>query len=187
VAGQDRAGAPQGGLAVRIIYLPRFWTIVVDCIAWALIQPGIAYLSLRFPSPWLDHRRWLFRSRPWEQEGKIYQNLFLVRRWKHLLPAGGTLFEDGFPMAEIQSRDPGYLARWVTETCRAELCHWLAILPAGLFFLWNPVWLGMVMVLYAVLFNAIPILTQRHNRPRLLAILNRWQQRKARGPTRQGQ
>jgi glycosyl-4,4'-diaponeurosporenoate acyltransferase len=169
---------------VRVIYLSRFWTLVVDCIAWAIIQTGLAYLSLRFPPGWLDHGRWLFRARSWERDRSIYETLFRVQRWKDLLPTGGTLFEGGFSMTGIRSRDVSYLNRWVTETCRAELCHWLAILPAGLFFLWNPVWLGIVMVVYAVLFNSIPIITQRHNRPRLLAIIDELGQREMQGLAR---
>jgi glycosyl-4,4'-diaponeurosporenoate acyltransferase len=79
----------------------------------------------------------------------------------------------GFSMGRIRSGEAAHLQRWVAETCRAELCHWLAILPAFLFFLWNPVWLGVVMVLYAIAFNAVPIVAQRYNRPRLLALLGR--------------
>lgn len=157
---------------MRLIHLPLFWTLVLDCVAWAAIQPGIGYLSLQFPSRLLDHRRWLYRTRRWERDGALYQHLFRVRTWKGRLPSAGTLFQ-GFSMGQIRMRDEGYLQTWLAETCRAELCHWLAILPAFLFFLWNPVWLGVVMVAYAAAFNAVPIIAQRYNRPRLIAILRR--------------
>jgi glycosyl-4,4'-diaponeurosporenoate acyltransferase len=158
---------------MRIVYLSRFWTIVIDSLAWAIIQPGIAYLSMRFPPSLLEPDAWLFRTRTWEEEGEIYDRLLKVRRWKGRLPSGGTLFAGGFSMGHVESREANYLRTWLIETCRAELCHWLAILPAALFFLWNPPWLGAIMVLYAVLFNAVPIVVQRHNRPRLRAILRR--------------
>ena len=161
---------------MRIVYLSRFWTIVVDSLAWAIIQPGIAYLSIRFPPSLLEPDAWLFRPRAWEKNGAIYDELLRVRRWKGRLPSGGTLFQGGFPMERLASRDDEYLHTWVTETCRAELCHWLAILPSAFFFLWNPPWLGAVMVAYAILFNAVPIIVQRHNRPRLQAILRRREQ-----------
>ncbi len=166
---------------MRVLYLPLPWTIVLDCVAWALIQPGIAYLSMRFPRAWLDHERWLYQPRPWERDGDLYQDLFRVRSWKRRLPSGGTLFE-GFSMTELRSRNRDHLETWVTETCRAELCHWVAILPALLFFLWNPPWLGLVMVVYAVAFNAVPIIAQRHNRPRLLALLRRVEKRSGAPP-----
>jgi glycosyl-4,4'-diaponeurosporenoate acyltransferase len=155
---------------MRIIYLPRFWTILVDSVAWAIIQTGLAFLSFRFPDAVLDHRLWLYRTRPFEQGGEFYARVLRVRAWKGYLPSGGTLFGE-FNMSEFNSREPEHLRMWVTESCRAELCHWLAVLPAPLFFLWNPVWLGIVMVVYAVAFNSVPIIVQRYNRPRLLEIL----------------
>lgn len=167
---------------MRIVYLSRFWTIVVDSLAWAIIQPGIAYLSMRFPPSLLDPDAGLFRPRAWEKNGDIYDQLLRVRRWKGRLPSGGTLFPGGFPMDQIASRDEEYLRTWLMETCRAELCHWLAILPSALFFLWNPPWLGAVMVAYAFLFNAVPIVVQRHNRPRLQAIIRRREQQKTPTP-----
>jgi glycosyl-4,4'-diaponeurosporenoate acyltransferase len=88
-------------------------------------------------------------------------------------------------MTHIASRNPDYLETWVAETCRAELCHWVAMLPSVLFFLWNPPWLGLIMVAYAVGFNAVPIVTQRHNRPRLLALLRRMEGWRP-APTRSG-
>lgn len=161
---------------MRILHLPLFWTIVLDSVAWSILQPGIGYLSMRFPSSWLDPERWLYRTRSWERDGRLYQHLFKVRRWKSRLPSGGTLFK-GFSMTQVSTRDWDYLETWLTETCRAELCHWLAIVPALLFFLWNPPWLALVMVAYAIAFNAVPIIAQRHNRPRLLALLRRLESR----------
>ena len=157
---------------MRVIHLPLFWTIIVDCIAWAIIQPGVAYLSMRFPPSLLDHQRWLYRTRSWERGGDLYRDLFAVRKWKWRLPSGGTLFQ-GFSMVRIHSREQDYLRAWMAETCRAELCHWLAILPGFFFFLWNPFWVGVAMIAYAVAFNAVPIITQRYNRPRLLSILRK--------------
>lgn len=157
---------------MRVVHLPLLWTLVLDSVAWSVLQPGIAYLSMRFPPSWLDPERWLYRSRAWERGGRLYQNLFKVKRWKSRLPSGGTLL-GGFSMTQISSRDRDYLEAWLIETCRAELCHWIAIAPAFLFFLWNPPWLALVMVAYALTFNAVPIIVQRHNRPRLLALLCR--------------
>ena len=155
-----------------IISLPIFWVILLDCIAWAIIQPSVAYFSMGFPPSVLNHDSWLYRTRRWEAGGKIYNDVFHVKRWKWRLPYGGELFQKDFTMKTVTSREEGYLRLWVQESCRSELCHWLAITPAFFFFLWNPFWLWMVMVLYAVLFNAISIIVQRYNRPRLMRILD---------------
>ena len=63
--------------------------------------------------------------------------------------------------------DEESIKRFILETRRAELTHWLSIVPAPLFFIWNPPWAGWLMVGYAVVVNAPFILIQRYNRPRL--------------------
>jgi glycosyl-4,4'-diaponeurosporenoate acyltransferase len=158
---------------MNIVKLPILWTIVVDCIAWTIIHPSVAYLATRFPPAILDHNLWLYRTRPWERGGALYDDLFHVRKWKSRLPDAGRIFGNAFTKERIRYTDQGYLRTWVRETCRAELCHWIAILPSLLFFLWNPIHLGVIMVIYAMAFNAVPIVVQRYNRPRLLAIIQK--------------
>ncbi len=155
-----------------LIALPIGWTILLDSIAWAIIQPAIAFFALRLPLSTLDAGRWLFQARRWEGEGAIYDRLLRVKRWKDLLPSGGTVFQ-GFSMKRVASRQRAHLERWVKETCRAELTHWLALLSSTLFFLWNPPLLGLAMVLYALAMNLPCIVVQRYNRPHLLRILEK--------------
>lgn len=154
-----------------IISLPLLWAILLDCIAWTIIQTSVAYLSMGFPPSILNPESWLYRTRHWEASGAIYNDIFHVKRWKSRLPYGGGLFQNDFTMKTVASHEEGYLKLWIQESCRAELCHWVAIIPAFIFFLWNPFWLWGVMVFYAMLFNLIPIIVQRYNRPRLLRIL----------------
>ena len=155
---------------MRVIFLPTFWTIVLDCIMWTAFYFSIAFLCTRIPMEYLAKDRWLFRTRPWEQQGEIYHRLFGVRYWKKRLPSGGKIF-GGFDMRSIASYEVPYLERWIIETRRSELCHWILILPSVLFFLWNPPEVGWGMIVYAILFNLPMIITQRHNRPRLQALL----------------
>ena len=154
---------------MRLIYLPTVWTVIVDSVAWIVIQVGLAFLSKGFSPSLMDHTRWLYRTRPWERGGEIYDKLFRVRRWKSKLPSGGKVVGTGFSMDRIESQDLEHLTRWVLETCRSELVHWLAIFPAVLFFLWNAPVAAWLNVLYALLFNLPLIIVQRHNRPRFLA------------------
>jgi len=144
---------------LQIIDLPIGWTVVLDSIAWAVIQPTIAYFLIRLPTSAFDPGWWLFQTRNWERGGTIYASLFLVKRWKSLLPSGGTVFEGGFSMRHIVSRRKEYLEHWIRETCRAELTHWIALIASGLF--------------YAVLVNMPCVIVQRYNRPRLAGMLYR--------------
>jgi len=155
---------------VQVIKLPIGWTVILDSAAWAIIQPLIAYLCIRLPISALDARRWLFRTRRWEREGAIYHTLFRVRKWKASLPSGGTVL-GGFSMKQVTSRERDYLEQWLAETCRAESTHWMALTASVLFFLWNPPWLGFIMVFYAAVANFPCIIVQRYNRPRLIRML----------------
>jgi glycosyl-4,4'-diaponeurosporenoate acyltransferase len=165
-----------------IIRLPTLWVILLDCVAWAAIQMGIAYLATRWPRRLLNPRSWLLRTRSWEDGGSIYQRTLRVRSWKTRLPSGGAWFRGGFSMRRLEARDTEYLQTWVLESCRAELCHWVALLPSALFFLWNLPWVGLIMIAYAITFNAPCIIVQRYNRTRLQDILSK--QQAATGPSR---
>ena len=156
-----------------LIRLPIGWTVVLDSAVWAVIQPLIGFLCTQLPPSAFDAGHWLFRTRRWEQGGAIYERLFRVRRWKGWLPSGGTVFRGGFSMRRVMSSRREYLERYLQETCRAELTHWLALGASVLFFLWNPPWLGLYMVLYAVVVNAPCIVVQRANRPHILRIMAR--------------
>ena len=158
---------------MQLLFLPLGWTILLDSVAWAILQPAIAYLCTRLPASVFDARQWLFRARRWEQGGALYDRLLRVKAWKSRLPSGGTALAGGFSMKQVASRQPEHLERWVQETCRAELTHWLALFVAGFFFLWNPPLLGVAMVLYAVALNGPCIVVQRYNRPRLVGMLRR--------------
>lgn len=152
---------------MRLIELPTLWTVLLDIAAWAVIQPLIGWIAMSFPERWLNPAGWLFRERRWENGGEPYQKIFHVKNWKDKLPYGGSLFQDQFSMKEIGEKTAENIERWMIETCRSELTHWIAILPGFLFFLWNKWEIGFVMVVYALLFNLPLVLVQRYNRPRL--------------------
>jgi glycosyl-4,4'-diaponeurosporenoate acyltransferase len=71
----------------------------------------------------------------------------------------------------MQSANRDYLETFVIETCRAELTHWLAMVPVPVFFLWNKWPVGVFMIFYALAANMPCILVQRYNRARLVRVL----------------
>ena len=81
---------------MQIIFLPTVWTIIIDSVAWGIIQPFIAWLGIQFPPQWIQPDLWLYKERGWEKGGMLYQELFKVRSWKAKLPDGGSLFRDDF-------------------------------------------------------------------------------------------
>jgi len=99
--------------------------------------------------------------------GRIYQDVLKIKSWKRLLPDGAAVSKSGFRKKRLRSSDPAYIERFVLETCRAELTHWLIFAFAPVFFLWNDWRIGMIMIAYGIGANMPCIVTQRFNRVRL--------------------
>jgi glycosyl-4,4'-diaponeurosporenoate acyltransferase len=132
-----------------------------------VIHLGISYICVKLPISFFKKDNWLFRIKKWEHRGRIYNNIFKIRKWKNAVPDGGGLFKGGFPKRYLESNDPKYISTFYDETKRAELTHWLSILPAPVFFLWNVWWVGIIMIVYSLIVNMPCILLQRYNRARL--------------------
>ena len=147
--------------------------VMVDVVAWGVIHASTGYIVHRLPPTFFERDGWLFRSRRWEAGGRFYVRRLAIRRWKRRLPEAGDLFAGGFDKRTLRGSDDEYLAAYVRETRRAELGHWLAVLPAPLFFFWNPWYAGVIFQLYAVAANGPCIASQRYNRLRLTRILKR--------------
>ena len=156
-----------------MLELPVLPTILLNVAAWLAIHLGVSFGSSRLPLSWFRPEGWLFRTRRWERGGKLYRGLFGIRVWKRFLPDGAAFFRSGFRKRRLPTRSPGYCRRFVLETCRAELCHWLVFGLVPLFFIWNPWYVAWPMVPYAILANAPCIAAQRYNRPRLASLAER--------------
>ena len=141
--------------------------IALDAAAWAAVQAGTGYLAHRLPVRLLDRDRWLWRERGWERGGRFYADVARIRRWKRYLPEAGAAFRGGFDKRHLRGRAPEDLARFAVETRRAELGHWLALLPAPVFVALNPPLLAPFMAAYALAVNLPCIAAQRYNRIRL--------------------
>jgi glycosyl-4,4'-diaponeurosporenoate acyltransferase len=158
-------------VTMQIFFFNAIHTILIDIFAWVVFHLSIGYLSSKIPLEWLNPNRWLFQTFFWEKGGEIYQQLFRVRSWKKFIPNGSRLYRGAFSIRNLKTSDPAYLDRWLKESVRAEICHWVMILPGFLFFLWNNVFIGWIMVIYAFLNNLVPIIAQRFNRPRMRKFL----------------
>lgn len=157
---------------MRIIHLPTFWTIVLDFVIWFIIHIGVVAIMVRIPAHHFNPNRRLYRGRRWEKEGDLYQDVFKVKKWKQHLPDGAKFLGGlGFPKKQLNGKDQIYFEAFLVETCRAEATHWIFILFAPFFFLWNPPWVGVVMIFYAVAENIPFIIAQRYNRFRFGRLL----------------
>jgi glycosyl-4,4'-diaponeurosporenoate acyltransferase len=157
---------------MRLIYLPTLWTIAIDFVIWFIIHIGVVAITVRIPAKHFDPNHWLYRSRTWEGEGNVYQEVFKIKKWKQHLPDGArVLGRLGFPKKQLNNSSAKYFETFLIETCRAELTHWILILFAPFFFLWNLPGVGLFMIFYALLENVPFIIAQRYNRYRFKRLL----------------
>ena len=150
-----------------IFQLWGFWAVASDFVAWLAIHVGVSVCVARLPTASFNPDSWLYRERRWEMAGRIYQDVLKIKSWKRLLPDGAAVSKSGFRKKRLRSSDPAYIERFVLETCRAELTHWLIFAFAPVFFLWNDWRIGMIMIAYGIGANMPCIVTQRFNRVRL--------------------
>lgn len=165
---------------MRVWELPLAGTILLDAGAWLALQLGLAYFCVRMPVSRFVRNGPVTRERVFERGGGWYEERLAIKRWKDRLPDGGALFGRGFAKRRLHSADSDYLLRFMAETRRGEITHWLAVLPAPLFFLWNDPASGWVMVGYAVAANLPCICVQRYNRLRFKRLLDRREGQKKR-------
>lgn len=159
---------------MQVIFLPSTWTILLCFIVWPVLQVGVALFCLNLPDRVYSPNSFFFRSHHFENDGRIYDKLFRVRRWKHLLPDGGMLWKKrGFKKKNLDSFSEKNLTRFLVESARGELTHWLAILPFWVFGFFAPSEIIWYMFLYSLLVNLPCIIAQRYNRPRVQRVLNR--------------
>ena len=123
------------------------------------------------PSRFFQHRLWHVYFLSERAHHWFYESLLHIRAWKSLLPDAGGWFVGGFAKQELKSRQPDYLRQFLEETCRGEWSHFIVMIFAPLFFLFNPPWAGWVMLAYGLLANLPCILVQRYNRRRLAAVI----------------
>jgi glycosyl-4,4'-diaponeurosporenoate acyltransferase len=156
-----------------LLHLATLPTILLDIAVWLIIHMGVSYLMIHIPLASFDTEFWLYKRRKWEKHGKIYAKVFRLKKWKKRLPDGAALFKKGFRKKHLKELDDVYLDDFIRETCRAELAHWVMFFLSPVFFIWNPWYVGIVMLVYALLVNLPCIAIQRYNRIRLKRVYSK--------------
>ena len=150
------------------IELTNTWIIIANVLGIPVAHVLLSWLCTIAPARWFDKP--LPKQCP--KPHGIYETLFLIRSWKHLLPDAAPWIK-GFPKDSIQSTKPDYLRRFILETRRGELAHWLQWLVISSFITWNPYPANLVILVYAMLVNLPCILNLRYTRIRLGRVLSK--------------
>ncbi len=150
------------------IFYPDAPTAVILCFAlWAVFQLSAALICYLLPDSKFDHDSCIYRIRGFEQKGSLYKKYFAVHKWKKYLPDGGIVFNGGYSKKHLIGLSENDLNKYLIESRRGELTHWLAIIPFWVFGFFAPPYIIPIMFVYAVAINMPCIITQRYNRPRI--------------------
>lgn len=159
---------------MRILFLSDGWTMILCFILWPILQLTAEFVCHRLPVDFYSRQNFLFRSHSFEKNGLIYDQIFRVRRWKYLLPDGGMVRKKrGFRKKKLEQKNMAHLERFLLESSKAELIHWLGLLPFWVFGFFTPPIVVFYMFLYAIAVNMPCIIVQRYNRPRVQHLLDR--------------
>lgn len=164
---------------MQFIFLPDVFMIVLFFILWPIFQVSAAFIAYKIPDSKYSPESFLFRERKWERGGRLYEKLFLIKRWKHRLPDGAAAVKGGYRKKSLVDYSDKGLEKFIIETCRAELTHLLAIPPFVIFGFFAPPVILLYMFIYALLVNLPCIIVQRYNRPILLRLRSKKLARKA--------
>ncbi len=137
-------------------------------------------ISIILPESFFIYVKWMFRDRKWEHGGTIYQKLFSIRKWKDKLPELSDIFRKTFSKKKLYSFNVEYLTKYIIESCRSELCHWMIVISVIIFSSWfSEDMLNLIFVL-AVILNVPYIMIQRFNRPRIVNIMQKNEEKQER-------
>ena len=143
-----------------------FWKCVLYAAALALLAHP---LGQAIPGPFDPEKR-PFRSRKWEQNGRVYTKL-AIDKWKKLVPDMSRILPKLMPPKKMTADYGSRLPRMLQETCVAEFIHvLLSILGFGAVFIVGGAWGWIISIVYFLAGNLPYIIIQRYNRPRLLRL-----------------
>ncbi len=155
---------------MQIFFLPTWLAVALSFVLWFIFQVGAALVCYVLPNSFFDKDGMLFKIRKFEQNGEIYQKIFRLRRWKRFLPDGAA-WTGGYAKRHLHGYSKENLQMFLRESRRAELVHWLAILPFWVFGFFSPLYVVFLMLVYALVLNLPCAIVQRYNRPRILRLI----------------
>ena len=154
------------------------WRCLAYMALWGLLCFPIGRLFRRLDLRW---DRPPFRTAAWERDGAVYERAG-IRLWKDIVPDVSRLLPRIVPRKAISRRPtPSVLEDMLSETCVAELIHWMLTLTGlALVALWPGAGGIAAYIVYVVLGNLPFIMIQRYNRPRFARMLTAAQARERR-------
>lgn len=154
---------------------------LIRCLLYAAFIGILSFfLGRLLPGSLFQENHIPFKIWSWERGGKLYDTLFHIKKWQAKVPDMSKILPGFLPRKEVTKDFRKQLPRMITETCIAEWIHGLlCILSIPCLLLW-PGWGGMIFTLLYILGNIPFMMIQRYNRPRLMALNRKMEQRQQR-------
>lgn len=155
-----------------IFDLPNILIVILNVLGIPITHFAIAWLTTQLPDYYFQIKQ-PFNSKEFSNPiNPIYEKVLFIRLWKDKLPDAGPWLK-GFSKGTLQLTSTVYLSKFIEETRRGELSHWLQLLFICSFITWNPWPANVVIILYSLLSNLPCIFNQRFTRQRMLKILHK--------------
>lgn len=167
-----------------VVELPVAVAALANVAFWAVAHATSGYVAHCLPATALAHDGRLLRLRGIERAGRLYERTLRIRSWKDRLPEAGDLFTGGVSKRRLPGRGRDGIEGFVRETRRAELAHWMCLVPLPMCALWNPPVGFVAMVVYGFAVNLPFIAVQRYNRSRCQRVLTTRTERSSRSRSR---
>lgn len=145
--------------------LPLDDAILTNVILAAIWHFITFLLCTSINTGFFDASKKIYQPRTWENDGKIYNDVLKINRWKDLLPQ--HIGKDGFSKSHLTDVSVDYLDEFIMETCRGEWNHSMNCLFAVVLFAVNGFLMAVVLSLLLLVGNLPFVIIQRYNRFRL--------------------
>lgn len=148
----------------------------VDIVIYAsLCSLFIMFSGFHWPRELFDYTAKIFKTKKWEIDYNIY-SLLKVSKWKNKVPDVSKYFKK-IPTKRLTKSSVDSIKILIRETCVAEVAHYLLIILAIPINFISDGLSGFICFLIYSLGNLPYIIIQRYNRPRLIKLLERMENR----------
>lgn len=156
-----------------VLFFFKLKIVRMNLLIFIIFSVIMTLVAEKLPVCIYNYKKWLYRERKWEDGGKLYERVFLVKKWKSILPDISDFLRWRFSKKHLTSNNSDYIARFLTESCKSEFTHWMIILSSFLFIFWGGFTTCMRILTLSFFLNFPYIIIQRYNRPRLVRLLKK--------------
>ncbi len=144
---------------------PIINALLINLLIGAVWHYATFFLCVSINKKAFDAKRRMYQPHKWEKDGKFYNDVLKINKWKDFLPQ--HIGKDGFSKDHIDDLSIEYIDEFILETCRGEWNHTMNCLFGIVLLIINNFYMGIILTLLLLLGNLPFAVIQRYNRFRL--------------------